>query len=249
MFSISSNHCFAHMFCKKHANIFTSPNIFGATAARLSSFVIPWIYWRPVVAQLSTDECVLLFHIADAEWPEALLFHRMTSEESAQTCLERRKARQHRWEELLERAMAGNGPDDCTDSVRRFGPNPTLSAAAIGFDGDDSVHSMEEWQMARDVGGRFRSLGSGLAFGAGNDTPFQGRARDAAGLMEWKQQVLFRGMRVRMSVATGYVESVRVHTVTKRAEYTGDVLKKVQAVGEAPHGGQVRNTHMRQFIG
>jgi hypothetical protein len=66
-----------------------------------------------------------------------------------------------------------------------------------------------------------------------------GKAKDAAGLLEWKQQVLFRGFRVRMSVATGYVDSVRLHSVTKRAEYAGDVLKKVQAVAEAPHGGQV----------
>jgi hypothetical protein len=54
------------------------------------------------------------------------------------------------------------------------------------------------------------------------------------------QQVLFRGLRVRMSVATGAVDAVRLHSVTQRAEYSGDVLKKVQAVSEAPHGGQVR---------
>jgi hypothetical protein len=51
--------------------------------------------------------------------------------------------------------------------------------------------------------------------------------------------VLFRGLRVRMSIATGGVDSIRMHSVTQRAEYVGEVLRKVQAVGETPHGGQV----------
>lgn len=47
-----------------------------------------------------------------------------------------------------------------------------------------------------------------------------------------------------MSVATGGVDSVRLHSVTQRAEYVGEVLRKVQAVGETPQGGQVRkDTH------
>lgn len=54
------------------------------------------------------------------------------------------------------------------------------------------------------------------------------------------RDVLFRGLRVRMSVATGSVDMVRLHSVTQRAEYVGEVLRKVQAVGETPQGGQVR---------
>ncbi len=50
---------------------------------------------------------------------------------------------------------------------------------------------------------------------------------------------LFRGLRVRMSLATGSADAIRFHTITQRAEYVGDVLKRVQAVSEAPHGGQV----------
>jgi uncharacterized membrane protein YgcG len=53
------------------------------------------------------------------------------------------------------------------------------------------------------------------------------------------KDVLFRGLRVRMSVATGSVEAVRLHSVTHRAEYVGEVLRMVQAVGETPQGGQV----------
>jgi hypothetical protein len=54
------------------------------------------------------------------------------------------------------------------------------------------------------------------------------------------RDVLFRGLRVRMSVATGGIDAVRLHSVTQRAEYVGEVLRKVQAVGETPQGGQVR---------
>jgi hypothetical protein len=50
---------------------------------------------------------------------------------------------------------------------------------------------------------------------------------------------LFRGLRVRMSLATGRAEDVRLHTVTQRHEYGGSVLRRVQAVAETPHGGQV----------
>lgn len=53
------------------------------------------------------------------------------------------------------------------------------------------------------------------------------------------RDVLFRGLRVRMSVATGGIDAVRMHSVTQRAEYVGEVLRKVQAVGETPQGGQV----------
>lgn len=53
------------------------------------------------------------------------------------------------------------------------------------------------------------------------------------------RDVLFRGLRVRMSVATGGIDAVRLHSVTQRAEYVGEVLRKVQAVGETPQGGQV----------
>jgi hypothetical protein len=54
------------------------------------------------------------------------------------------------------------------------------------------------------------------------------------------RDVLFRGLRVRMSIATGGIDAVRLHSVTQRAEYVGEVLRKVQAVGETPQGGQVR---------
>ena len=181
---------------------------------------------------------------ADADWPEDLLVHRMCSEETAQTCLERRKARQQRFEKLLTETL-GIDPTQQPQShatTSNDGPNPTQSSAVVNFDQNDSVSSAGDLGPTESVentdGG---DGGVGLAGGIDADaySKILGGAKDAAGLLEWKQQVLFRGMRVRMSVATGYVDNVRVHSMTKRREYTGDVLKKVQAVGEAPHGGQV----------
>ena len=162
----------------------------------------------------------------------------MCSEETAQTCLERRKARQQRYEKLLTETLG----IDPTQQPQSNGPNPTQSSAVVNFDQNDSVSSAGDLGRTESVenpdGG---DEGLGLAAGIDADaySKILGGAKDAAGLLEWKQQVLFRGMRVRMSVATGYVDNVRVHSMTKRREYTGDVLKKVQAVGEAPHGGQV----------
>jgi hypothetical protein len=50
---------------------------------------------------------------------------------------------------------------------------------------------------------------------------------------------LFRGLRVRMAVATGPVDTTRVHSVTRRLVYHGKVVNRVQSLGDAPHGGQV----------
>jgi hypothetical protein len=111
----------------------------------------------------------------------------------------------------------------------------------VNYDQNDSVSSLGDAgdsESVRNEGGGTDG-GAAEVIDADGYSRILGGAKDAAGLLEWKQQVLFRGMRVRMSVATGFVDNVRVHSMTKRREYTGDVLKKVQAVGEAPHGGQV----------
>eukprot|EP00775_Hariotina_reticulata_P012686 gene12686-12816_t len=50
---------------------------------------------------------------------------------------------------------------------------------------------------------------------------------------------LFRGLRVRMSVATGIAEKITLHKVTSRVEYPGSVTRRVQAMADAPEGGQV----------
>lgn len=50
---------------------------------------------------------------------------------------------------------------------------------------------------------------------------------------------MFRGLRVRMAVATGVAETVKLHKVTGRVEYWGQVMDRVQAMAEAPEGGQV----------
>lgn len=53
--------------------------------------------------------------------------------------------------------------------------------------------------------------------------------------------VLFRGVRVRMGVATATVDVRKVHNITRRVEFGGHVMKKVQAVADLPDGGQVRD--------
>lgn len=51
--------------------------------------------------------------------------------------------------------------------------------------------------------------------------------------------IVFRGLRVRMGVATGLPESMKFHKMTMRAEYFGDVVRRVHAVSDTPHGGQI----------
>lgn len=52
-------------------------------------------------------------------------------------------------------------------------------------------------------------------------------------------QQLFRGLRVRMAVASGIADGVKLHKVTRRVEYNGTTMRRVQAVADAPKGGQV----------
>lgn len=54
---------------------------------------------------------------------------------------------------------------------------------------------------------------------------------------------VFRGLRVRMAVATGVADNVKLHRVTGRVEYWGQIMEKVQAMAEAPEGGQVSRVH------
>lgn len=51
--------------------------------------------------------------------------------------------------------------------------------------------------------------------------------------------IVFRGLRVRMGVATGLPERMKFHKMTMRAEYFGAVVRRVHAVSETPHGGQI----------
>lgn len=50
---------------------------------------------------------------------------------------------------------------------------------------------------------------------------------------------LFRGLRVRMAVATGVAEVVKLHKVTGRVEYWGHAIQKAQAMADTVEGGQV----------
>lgn len=52
-------------------------------------------------------------------------------------------------------------------------------------------------------------------------------------------QLLFKGLRVRMAIATGPVDRVKIHSVTKRAEYYGGAAHEVTELSHYPDGGQV----------
>eukprot|EP00211_Chloroparvula_japonica_P005234 CAMPEP_0119142580 /NCGR_PEP_ID=MMETSP1310-20130426/32891_1 /TAXON_ID=464262 /ORGANISM="Genus nov. species nov., Strain RCC2339" /LENGTH=946 /DNA_ID=CAMNT_0007134131 /DNA_START=38 /DNA_END=2875 /DNA_ORIENTATION=+ len=49
----------------------------------------------------------------------------------------------------------------------------------------------------------------------------------------------FRGLRVRMGIATGIPAQIRTHKLTKRKEYIGEVLWRARSISDAPQGGQV----------
>ncbi|EFJ39833.1 hypothetical protein VOLCADRAFT_100489 [Volvox carteri f. nagariensis] len=51
--------------------------------------------------------------------------------------------------------------------------------------------------------------------------------------------VLFKGLSVRMGIATGVPSSVREHPVTRRMQYTGAVLRLATGIAELGSGGQI----------
>ncbi|KAK9788833.1 hypothetical protein WJX73_006132 [Symbiochloris irregularis] len=61
--------------------------------------------------------------------------------------------------------------------------------------------------------------------------------------LKWEQvdpkDILHWGLNVRMSIATGVAECVKVNPLSKRREYQGDLLKLAQGVLEQPNGGQI----------
>jgi class 3 adenylate cyclase len=50
---------------------------------------------------------------------------------------------------------------------------------------------------------------------------------------------IFRGLRVRMGVATGVPSHVRQHELTRRREYAGDVMWRARSLSDVPVGGQI----------
>ncbi|KAK9869016.1 hypothetical protein WJX84_000276 [Apatococcus fuscideae] len=53
------------------------------------------------------------------------------------------------------------------------------------------------------------------------------------------RQTIFNGLRVRMAVNTGVPSKIKIHHVTKQAEYQGHLLNELEAIGSLPSGGQV----------
>ncbi|KAK9805610.1 hypothetical protein WJX72_007771 [[Myrmecia] bisecta] len=51
--------------------------------------------------------------------------------------------------------------------------------------------------------------------------------------------LMFRGLRIRMGIATGLVDHTQMHELTKRVEYSGVVMDLAKAISETPHGGQI----------
>jgi hypothetical protein len=62
--------------------------------------------------------------------------------------------------------------------------------------------------------------------------------KDAAG-KDAPLLVLFKGLAVRMGIATGVPSAVREHPVTGRVQYTGAVLRLATGIAELGSGGQV----------
>lgn len=52
-------------------------------------------------------------------------------------------------------------------------------------------------------------------------------------------EVMFRGLSVRMGVAYARITKARTHYMTMRTEYEGPALQEVKAINETPHGGQI----------
>ncbi|GFR43303.1 hypothetical protein Agub_g4369, partial [Astrephomene gubernaculifera] len=75
-----------------------------------------------------------------------------------------------------------------------------------------------------------------------HDGTFNGAA-NAAEFADWTRytrlNVLYRGLRVRMGVATGVTDAITSHAITQRMEYSGEVYRRVQAVADLPNGGQI----------
>ncbi|PNW77776.1 hypothetical protein CHLRE_10g451250v5 [Chlamydomonas reinhardtii] len=68
--------------------------------------------------------------------------------------------------------------------------------------------------------------------------PVAGLGKDGAG-RDAPLLVLFKGLAVRMGIATGVPSAVREHPVTRRMQYTGAVLRLATGIAELGCGGQV----------
>ncbi|KIY91819.1 hypothetical protein MNEG_16144 [Monoraphidium neglectum] len=197
-----------------------------------------------------------------APWPERLLLHKNSSVETAASLLQKRSARRQRWQEKLADsgqaaaataaavAAGGGGAGGvpaARDQAGAPGPLGPREHAAAVRELEGSIGSLTDSGPLLAAAGEHEGDSGGADGGAGAEDglgPLQGGGR-------WSQPfephspskvplgALFRGLRVRMSLATGRAEDVRLHTVTQRHEYGGSVLRRVQAVAETPHGGQV----------
>lgn len=67
---------------------------------------------------------------------------------------------------------------------------------------------------------------------------------DTASVVGESGQILFKGLRVRMAIATGVVDRIKIHSVTKRAEYFGGAAHEVMELSHYPDGGQILMSRM-----
>eukprot|EP00775_Hariotina_reticulata_P002698 gene2698-2998_t len=195
----------------------------------------------------------------NADWPQQLLMHKSTCLDTAETLELKRRQRQERWQQRMTHAAMNGAQDDAVG--RRLSKASTGGGGVADAPADTATGGIDVnlWQSVLAGTGdalppaplvaldEHDSGPYGMTGGTScMDTRLEDRMAEecaalAGGLVQEGQNrnVLFRGLRVRMSAATGGVDFVRLHSVTQRAEYVGDVLRKVQAVGETPQGGQV----------
>lgn len=161
--------------------------------------------------------------------------------------------------DLLEHPMA------CVQTVRDIELSQlATSAARFGASPASFCHSTHQnstfaWDLGQSQGGSDRNGGSDLAFHQASDDHSVIKAAMTSGSIaketpgsnvsasprvhDWdhytKQGIIFRGLRVRMAMATGLIHDVQIHKITHRVEYYGDVTNRAQALSDLPSGGQV----------
>uniref|UniRef100_A0A7S3XCP8 Guanylate cyclase domain-containing protein n=1 Tax=Picocystis salinarum TaxID=88271 RepID=A0A7S3XCP8_9CHLO len=71
------------------------------------------------------------------------------------------------------------------------------------------------------------------------DWPIELESSQGACSVYFQDSLIFRGMRVRMAIATGPFANIATNALTKRLEYTGEVMERVKLLESFADGGQI----------
>lgn len=71
------------------------------------------------------------------------------------------------------------------------------------------------------------------------DWPIELESTQGACSVYFQDSLIFRGMRVRMAIATGPFSNASTNALTKRLEYTGEVMERVKLLESFADGGQI----------